>query len=205
MTALIVIGAVLLVFLLIGLIPLGASAEYSSEGFALEAVAGPLRIRLMPKTQAVPKKKKKEKEKGKKPKKKAREKKKKNKPGPGSGAAEKKGGMPGKIAQVLPTVFQALGRFLRLLTIRELTVRYTVAGEDPSRTAVQYGAMSGGLQLLEPLLSRMRIKKRDIRFRCDFTGEKDDVYVKATAVIMIWQLIYIVLKLDFKAIFRLLK
>ena len=51
----------------------------------------------------------------------------------------------------------------------------------------------------------MRIRKRDIRFRCDFTREKDDMYVKATAVIMIWQLIYIVLKLDFRAIFRLLK
>ena len=203
MTVLIVIGAILLFLVIVGLIPLGASAEYSSDGLMLEAVAGPLRIRLVPKTEAVPKKKKK-KEKPKK-KKKGHIKEKKKRPAPESEAGKKKGGMPEKILQVLPTVFQTLGRFLRSLTIRELTVRYTVGGEDPSQAAVQYGAMSGGLQLLEPLLSRMRIKKRDIRFRCDFTREKDDVYVKATAVIMIWQLIYIVLKLDFRAIFRLLK
>ncbi|MCR5173647.1 MAG: hypothetical protein K6C09_03295 [Oscillospiraceae bacterium] len=202
MTVLIVIGAILLFFLIIGLIPLGAGVEYSSDGLILEAVAGPVRIRLVPKSEAVPKKKK---DKPKTKKKKKDRKKKGNKPLPEGGAGEKKGGMPEKILQVLPTVFQTLGRFLRSLTIRELTVRYTVGGEDPSRTAIQYGAMSGGMQLLEPLLSRMRIRKRDIRFRCDFTREKDDVYVKATAVIMIWQLIYIVLKLDFRAIFRLLK
>ena len=201
MTALIVIGAILAFFLLIGLIPLGARAEYSADGLALDAIAGPIRIRLVPKTESIPKKKK---EKPKKSKKK-KDRRHKREPGPESKAAEKKGGMPEKILQVLPTVFQTIGRFLRSLTIRELTVRYTVGGEDPSRTAVQYGAMSGGLQLLEPLLCRMRIKKHDIRVGCDFTREKDDVYVKATAVIMIWQLIYIVLKLDFKAIFRLLK
>ncbi len=201
MTALIVIGAILLLFVLIGLIPLGARAEYSSDGLILEAVAGPVSIRLIPKTESIPKKKKPKKQKVKK----EREKKKKRRTRQESGMEGKKGGMPGKILQVLPTVFQTLGRFLRSLTIKELTVRYTVGGEDPSRTAVQYGAMSGGLQLMEPFLSRMRIKKRDIRFSCDFTREKDDVYVKATAVIMIWQLIYIVLKLDFRAIFRLLK
>ena len=201
MTALIVIGAILVFFLLVGLIPLGARVEYSADGLALDAVAGPVNIHLVPKSEEVPKKKKKEKPKEKK----KRKQRKKREAAPESGTEAKKGGMPEKILQVLPTVFQTLGRFLRSLTIKELTVRYTVGGEDPSRSAVQYGAMSGGLQLLEPLLNRMRIKKRDIRFRCDFTREKDDVYVKATAVIMIWQLIYIVLKLDFRAIFRLLR
>ncbi len=201
MTALIVTGVILLLLLAVALIPLGATAEYSSDGLMLEALAGPVRIRLVPKSQKIPKKKK---EKPAKKEKRKTEKKRKKK-ADGDGAKAKKGGMPGKILQVLPTVFQTLGRFLRSLTIRELTVYYTVGGEDPSRTAVQYGAMYGVLQMLEPFVSRMRIIKRDIRFSCDFTCEKDDVYVKATAVIHVWQLIYLVLKLDFKAIFRLLR
>ena len=206
MTFLIVVLAVLAVLFLIGCIPLGASVEYSSDGLNLSAIAGPVRIRLLPKQEKTgpgKEKKEKKKKKGRKPKKAGR----KEKPsGEGEKKAEKKGGSLEKVLNVLPTAFQTLGRFFRKLRIRKLIVRYALCGEDPSDLAFQYGAVSGGLGILGPTLVRFfRIRDYDVTVTPDFRSEESTVYVNAEAVILIRQLIWLVLKLDFKAVFSLIK
>ena len=205
MTFLIVVLAVLAFLFLIGCIPLGASVEYSSDGLNLSAIAGPVRIRLLPKHEKTgPEKEKKEKKKkkDKKPKKPRKEK----PSGEGGKKEEKKGGSLEKVLNVLPTAFQTLGRFFRKLRIRKLIVRYTLCGEDPSDLAFQYGAVSGGLGILGPTLVRFfRIRDYDVTVTPDFLAEESTVYVNAEAIILVRQLIWLVLKLDFKAVFSLIK
>ena len=48
MTALIIIGVILFIIALILLIRVGVMAEYSEEGFVLEARVGPMKKQLMP-------------------------------------------------------------------------------------------------------------------------------------------------------------
>lgn len=203
----IIIGIILAVLVLFNLLRVGACAEYSEEGFMLKLAIGCLRIKLVPKTENKPKQKKEKPEKKKNEKKKG--KKKRERPdsaGAESKNEEKKGGSLKKIMAVLPTVFQTLGRFFRFLRIDILKVRYTVGTEDPCDTALQYGIIGAGLGPLEPWLKKLlHVRKWDVAVRPDFEREEPLVYLKAQATIAIWQIIYIVIKLDFKAIFGLLK
>ena len=70
---------------------------------------------------------------------------------------------------------------------------------------MNYGYTSGALGYICPLLDRnFKIKKWDINIYPCFTEVDENLYIKAKATIAIWEIIYIVLKLDFKAIFSII-
>jgi len=197
-TALIIVLSILTLLIIIALLRVGVIAEYSEEGFELVALAGPVRINLVPgkeKVKTESSKKKKEKKSKKSDKTKSIAKMEKN----------KKGGIVKKVTTVLPTVFKTLGRFFKHLSIDVLTIRYAISSDDPYDVAMGYGYASGALGYICPLIDRnFKIKKWDINVYPSFTEPEETMYIKARATISIWELIYIILKLDFKAIFSIL-
>lgn len=194
MTWLIVLGIVIAVLIGIGLLRGGACAEYSDAGLSLTVLFGPIHLSLLP-----PKVGKKKKQKEEKPRKKSLNIKKTKKNSQHSKG--KKGGSLQKILTILPTALDAFGRFFRLLSIDEITVHYCISGDDPYKIAMQYGTIGGSLGILGPtLLNTLHVKKWDVSFEPCFLGIPDTVYLKARATIAVWQVIYLVLKLDFKAI-----
>lgn len=110
-----------------------------------------------------------------------------------------------KVLTVLPTLLQALGRFCRHLKIEQLTVHYNISSDDPYTVAMSYGYTSGALAVICPMLERsFKIKKWDIKINPCFTEAEETIYIKAKATITVWELVYIVLKLDFKAIISII-
>ena len=200
MTALIVIAAILAFFAVLALLRFGASFEYSPEGLRLVCILGPVRIRLIPlKDRKKPKKTEKKKKIGKKSRKAAGEKQEK------STEKREKPGTIAAIKAVLPTALKAAGRFFRHLRIDELTVRFVITGDDPCDTALYYGYASAGMGYLLPVLkTNFKIKKLNVSVFPSFTDTDETVYIKAKATIALWEIVYIIAKLDFKAIMSIL-
>ena len=200
MTALIVVLAVILFFVIIALIRVGVIAEYSEDGFELRAILGPVRIQLVPAREEDGKTKKNKKEK-----KSIEKKAKKSETSVDKSQKDKKGGTVQKVKVVLPTVLQTVGRFFKHLRIDVLTIRYAITSNDPYDVALNYGYVSGALGYICPMLDRnFKIKKWDVNVYPCFTDPEESMYIKARATIAIWELIYIILKLDFKAILSIL-
>jgi len=161
------------ILILLALLRFGFIAEYSEAGFEMWVKAGFLRIRL------------KEKEKKKKPKKKKE--KKPGKKGPGSLSA---------FLDILGAVKKALGRLRRKLLIKQLTLYYTSASDDPSKTALQFGTANAVFGAIIPVLERyFRIKRRDLRAAADFDAKENGIYAKIVVSIAVWEVIYIVFAL----------
>ena len=195
MTALIVIAAVLAVLIILAFLRFGASFEYSRDGMSLVCVLGPIRLRLLPKESR---------QKPKKEKKKKSSKASKNDTGK-KGKGEEKPGTIAAIKAVLPTALKTVGRFFKHLQIDELTVNFVITGDDPCDTALHYGYASAGMGYLLPVLkSNFKIKKMNVSVFPSFTDTDESVYIKAKATIALWEIIYIIAKLDFKAIFSIL-
>ena len=175
MTAVIIIIAVLV---LIGIIPVGIDASYSDGIVSLGVRVSVLNIRLFPRQKAVsPKKKKKTtpaKEKG--------QKKKKKKPDFDT------------ILNLLKLVLRAQKRFFKKLTFDLIRLHYTVGGQDPYSSALQYGYISAGLGALLPYADKaLNIRERDIELQMDFGLDKPDIDARAVLTIQIWELLYVAL------------
>lgn len=196
MTAVIVILAVLILILLLRF---GAEFEYSAAGTFLNCICGPVKLKLIPGSDKPKKEKKQKKEKSKKPKK-------EKEPEKSEEAGEKKGGNLDKIKVALPTVLKAAGRFFRHLKIDELTVNAFITSDDPCDTALRYGYASAGLAYLVPIIKRnFKVKKWNVTVTPSFLENSGEtVYIRAKATIALWEIIYIILRLDFKAIFSIL-
>jgi len=166
------------IFILLALLRFGFIVEYSEVGFEMWVKAGFLRLRL------------KDKDKREKPKKKKPKKKKEKKPG-------KKG--PGSLSEfldMLRAVKKALDRLRRKLLIKQLTLHYTSASDDPSKTALQFGAANAVFGVIIPVLERyFKIKRRDLRTAADFNGKENRIYAKIIISIAVWEVIYIVFAL----------
>lgn len=198
MTALYIVLAVIAFFVIIALLRLGVIAEYSEDGFEMKAIAGPVRIQLVPAKEAEPKSKDNKSSKKKKTKK-------KSSVSASETKKQKKGGAVEKVKTVLPTALQTVGRFFKHIKINELTICYAISGDDPYNIAMNYGYASGALGYIAPILNRnFKIKKWDVNVYPCFTEPEETMYIKAKATIAVWELVYIVLKLDFKAILSVL-
>jgi len=161
------------IFILLALLRFGFIVEYSEVGFEMWVKAGFLRLRL------------KEKDKEKKPKKKKE--KKPGKRGPGSLSG---------FFDMLRAVKKALGRLRRKLLIKQLTLHYTSASDDPSRTALQFGAANAVFGAIIPVLERnFKIRRRDLRAAADFNVKENGIYAKIVVSIAVWEVIYIIFAL----------
>jgi len=166
------------IFILLALLRFGFIVEYSEVGLEMWVKAGFLRLRL------------KDKDEEKKPKKKKPKKKKEKKPG-------KKGpGGLGGFFDILRAVKKSLDRLRRKLLIKQLTIYYTSASDDPSKTALQFGAANAVFGAIIPALERnFKIKRRDLRAAADFNAKENGIYAKIVVSIAVWEVVYIVFAL----------
>lgn len=182
--AAIIIGVLtLLAFLRIGVVAEYGAPENAATtetaalaGFVVDAFLGPVRLRLYP----VIKKKKQKKRKHKETQ--------KNKPG----EEVTKAGRFVELKKQLPAVNTLLGRLKRKLLIKELTVYFMAAGEDPAAAALWFGGANIGYGLLVPLLeNNFRVKKRDLRTSVSFEHSEPYIYVCARLSLAVWEAVYV--------------
>lgn len=185
--ALIMLGVTVLLDFLIAVLRVGARATLSEGVFSLKILAGPVKLKLLPKDEDRAKKPGKEKPK-------TEEKPQEQKP-----EAEKKPKPKIKITMelvrtVLSAVGDALGRLRRKLSIDVLTVHYTVASDDPYSAAMTYGYASAAVGALMPVIENIfKVKKSDVGAAVTFDTAEADLYIDAQLTIAIWEIIYIAL------------
>jgi len=95
--------------------------------------------------------------------------------------------------EMIKAVLNALKRLKRKLLIKELTLYYTSAGEDPAYTALQFGAANAVYGTIIPGLKRnFRIKRIDLKAWFDFFEKEQKIYAKIAVSIAVWEIIYVI-------------
>ncbi|MCL2226959.1 MAG: DUF2953 domain-containing protein [Oscillospiraceae bacterium] len=165
----IALGIIVAALLIIALIRFGVSVEYSSEGIVAFARAGFLRFKLFPQDKKRVKKDKPEK---------------------------KFGGSVSNFFEMVPPIRSTLSRIRRRLLIKKLTIHFTSAGEDASKTAMAYGAANAAIGMLTPILeNNFRIRRRNFSVSSDFLEQQQSIYVNAAFSLAVWEAVYIVFAL----------
>ena len=176
------LAIILSVLILIALLRFGLIVEYSDIGFKLWVTAGFFKFSLLGEdTLKKPKKKKLKKKKSKKKEKKS---------------ISIKPGSLSVFIDMLKAVINALSRLKHRLLIKQLVLYYKSASNNPSKTAIQYGAANAVFSAIIPVLERnFRIKHRDLRTSFDFTTDEHAIYSKISISIAIWEVFYILFAL----------
>lgn len=171
------------VLVALAILPIGISARYDSDGPAVSAIAGPVRIRLFP---TAPKEKKAKEKEPKKVKQKTPKQEKYSK----EHATAKKGGSWTDFLPLVSYVLDMLNAFRRKLRVNCLEIKMIMAGGDPCDLAVNYGKAWAALGNLMPFLERaLVIKKRNLEVECDFMADQTLVIAKLDLTITLGRLL----------------
>ena len=201
------------VLILLGLIPLGASAKYNADGAIVRVIIGPVRFTVYPR----PKKEKKPnpKAEAKKAKKEAEKKAKKEADKKAKAAAkektasekhtrplvEEKGGSWTDFLPLVKVVLQFLNGFRKKLRVNRLDLKLIMAADDPCDLAINYGKAWAAVGNLMPQLERVFvIRKRDVEVECDFTASATLVIARLDLTITLGRLLGLVLVLAVRAL-----
>ena len=169
------------ILVLLAVLPLGAALGYSSEGFSLKLIAGPIRIPILP-----GKKKDPDREAKKKEEKKKKAKRSSGKPGEKKEEPPKKekGGPITDFLPIVKTVLELLNSFRKKLRIKRLDLKLILAGDDPCDLAVNYGRANAAMgNLLLQLEKCFVIKKRNVEVECDFEASETVILARADITI----------------------
>lgn len=203
MTLLIILGILLLLILLVFVVPYGVDIIYRDEILRLGIKAGPIRIWILPKKPKSPKqqekaRRKKEKKEAKKAAKKAAkeakdaEKKKNGIKDDKQKVKEKK--KPGFdfILALLKMGAHAIRRFFRSFSIDFFGLHFTVATDDPYKTAIQYGSICSAVEALPSIAGNViHIKKKDICIGSDFTVSKPTADIRITLSLQLCKIVHV--------------
>ena len=174
MTALKVVGGILLALLLAGSIRLGGILEYDEEGLRIFLRVGFLRFRMYPAEE------KKEKLKKKKEKKKPAE----------EPAREKKGGALGPVLEYAPLICEAADTLFRRIRIDRLSFEIQWGDPDPAKAAMGYGYANAALGTLWPLIDRaFEVKRFEPEVGVDFDAKSSSAKVDAAFSFRLGQLV----------------
>lgn len=170
----IVIALGLLVLLVIA--PIGFRLRYDSNGFVIGLILGPATLGLYPR------------------KKTAKSKAKSSEQGTANDSSNKEskstGGSIGDFREIIERVLEFVTDFRRKVLIQNLKLNLTLAGDDPSDLACNYGRAWATLGNLIPLLEQsFNIRKRDLSVNCDFMADKTVVCFYGVAIIPIYRLL----------------
>jgi len=171
--------------LLIALLRFGVIVEYNEKGFKLWAKAAFLKFKIIgddvKKKEKKPKKKKDKKEK------------------PPKDKVSFKEMIPGLLKEyknIFRAIFKTLGRFKRKLLIKQLTVHFVSASEDPYNTAMVFGASNAVYEaVIRHINTKFRVRRFDLRSWFDFTAAEQTIYVKVIVSIAVWEVFYVVFAL----------
>ena len=109
---------------------------------------------------------------------------------------EKKPGDFQTFLNAIKAVKKALDRFRRRLLIKRLTLYYTSASDDPSKTAIGFGTANAVIGTIVPILERyFRIKKRDLGVFADYEETKPRIYAKIIISLAVWEVFYMAVAL----------
>lgn len=202
LTILKIIGIILLcilgLILILSFFSVGVLAEYSADGPLVKALAGPVKLQLLPKRQKPETQldtKPREKQKKQKKKKEKKPKEPKEKPAadtPKEPITQKIGGLVPLFKDLLGLLLEAQGMLRNNLKIKELTIYLTMAGagDDPAKSAATYGRAWAALGNLWTVLHRtFVIQKRDLQANIDFLSSETRIYARAIARIRIGALL----------------
>lgn len=197
MTALIVIGVILVIIAVICMLRVGVRGIYAESGPELFLRVGPKSYRLYP-VEKTPedeekRRRKSEKRAGKKAKKAAK-----------SGEAKepaRRGGSFDLFRKLLPVVLDTIVQFHRRLSIELLEIDFTAASDDPAKAAMSYGYANAALGMVVPVLeSRFNVRERRINIDVDFSAQKPRIYVRASLSLMVWEILYIACRFGVKTL-----
>ena len=187
--ALIMLGVTLVIDFLILILRVGARATLEDNVFSLKIIAGPIKLKLLPKDEDKASKPKKEK-----PEKKKEEKKEKKEEEKGEKKKPKIKVTLELVTTALKAVGELLSRLRRKIAIDKLTIHYTVASDDPASAAMTFGYASAGVNALMPVLENtFKIKDSDVGAAVDFEAAENVIFIDAQLTIAVWEIIYIVL------------
>lgn len=171
---------ILLVLWLISLIRIGGRVSYGEAGLFVTALAGPLKIQILPI------KPKKEKKPGKKPKKEKPPKAEKHK-------KERKEGQPGtlsRLMKLLPVVGQACGALKRKIRIDDLELELIWGGSDPAAIALGYGQANAVLGMLWPIFDHnFKVKRHSFQIGLDYERTAPAAEVRAAVTLTVGQIV----------------
>lgn len=197
MSGWVVLGIIVLVFVLIGCIPVGVDASYHENALALRLKIGFFTMQVLPA----------------KPKKKKAEAKKKKPAAKKPDAKQAKPAKPKKQFQMPKLTLQdilalvdlacdTLGNLRRKLRVEVLVLHVTLDGSDPAKAAILYGRAWAGIGMLTPKLDRLFvIKKRDIQPILDYNEKEMKLDAQLVLTITIGRAICLALR----ALVRFLK
>lgn len=187
MTVWIVLGAIAAALVLLSLVRVGGTVEYSRSGVLIRLRAGPLRIRVYP-----PRPKKADgQEKPKRVKKKSKPEKEQPEPKPG--------GQLGPLKAVLPVVADAAGQLRRKVRVDRLLLDVTAAASDPAAAALAFGGVNAAIGMIWPLLeNNFNIGDRRIRTRVDFNLTELEIYLYGSFSLRLGQAAALALRLGIR-------
>lgn len=185
------------ILLLLAILPLGVSARYNAQGAVLQAIAGPVRITLLPR-------------KGKHRKPKKKEKGSSESAAPAKNTVDKNGEESGgSWKDFLPLVrvgLDFLGDFRRKLRVDQLEIKLIMAGGDPADLGISYGRTWEALGNLWPQIERLFvIKKRDVQVECDFTSDQTRIFARLRLTITLGRLAVLIMRYGIRAVKEYLK
>ena len=190
----------LVILFLLAILPLGAKVLYNSDGFALDLIAGPLRIPLVPGKPKDPAEKKENSPKSSKTKQKPAAKKSAQKPAAKSGET-KKGGSITDFLPLVQTALDLLNAFRKKLRINHLELNLILAGDDPCDLGIHYGRANAAMGNLLPLLEKVFvIKKRKIEVQCDFEASETTIIARADITITLGWILAILVYYGIRAL-----
>lgn len=187
MTVWIVLGAIVAALVLLSLIRVGGTVEYSRSGTLVHLRAGPLHIQVYP-----PKPRKKSGEK------KPKRAKKSSKPQEEQ-PEPKPGGQLDTLKAMLPFVADAAGQLRRKVRVDRLLLDVTAAAPDPAMAALSFGGVNAAIGMIWPLLeNNFNIGDRRIRTKVDFNLTEPEAYLYASFSLRLGQAVVLALTLGMK-------
>ena len=187
MTVWVVLGAIAAALVLLSLVRVGGTVEYSRSGVLIRLRAGPLRIRVYP-----PRPKKADGQ--------EKPKRVKKKPKPEEEQPEPKpGGQLGPLKAVLPVVADAAGQLRRKVRVDRLLLDVTAAASDPAAAALAFGGVNAAIGMIWPLLeNNFNIGDRRIRTRVDFNLTEPEIYLYGSFSLRLGQAAALALRLGIR-------
>jgi len=173
------LSIIIIALVIVALIRVGITVEYSVNGLTVSVKAGPLSYRAYPRAEKPAKAEKKA----------SRKARRRNKPE--KEPTKKPSGLK-LFFEVLPSIKKTLTRLRHQLLIKELKIHYLAGGDDAAKTALSFGAANAVFVILTQILDAcFRVKSRDLRAGADFMAQKQEIYINVAASIAVWEAVYV--------------
>lgn len=182
----------------VALFPVGVRFRYDAQGIYLAALIGKIKIPILPSKKKHKKKEKKKKQ----PQKTSDAPKTEPPPAPKS----KKGGSVRDFLPLVRIALDFLNDFRKKIRVDQMTLKVTLAGDDPYDLAENYGKACAAMGNFLPQIERvLKIRKREVNIACDFCASETTILAALDITITIGRFLLLVVRYGLRAVSVLLK